>query len=224
MGLSLTQVRRQVKQFSYHGLAPCATRLSGCTGNHGTCPMPAARQESLAEKLGEVIKGIAIDKGSLDWLIQALRERHRDGKSYHDGMIDSLQAQYRSRVGIELGVQGHAQSKGCGGVENRLRSPSLLLGCRLIGPADHGNMPGREPQSVSRALRRQHSNQPHGTSSDRCFDSSCDLTVRPGMWRKIMTILTIKTATASDADPAIAVVVLAFSSDPVARWAYPDPQ
>jgi ribosomal protein S18 acetylase RimI-like enzyme len=39
-----------------------------------------------------------------------------------------------------------------------------------------------------------------------------------------MTTLTVKTATASDADPTIAVVVLAFSADPAARWAYPDPQ
>ena len=39
-----------------------------------------------------------------------------------------------------------------------------------------------------------------------------------------MTTLTIRTATASDEDPIIAVVVLAFSADPPARWAYPDPQ
>jgi hypothetical protein len=30
----------------------------------------------------------------LDWLVQALRESHKDEKAYHDGMIDSLQAQY----------------------------------------------------------------------------------------------------------------------------------
>ena len=33
----------------------------------------------------------------------------------------------------------------------------------------------------------------------------------------------IKSATASDQDRAVAVVVLAFSADPVARWTYPDP-
>ena len=33
----------------------------------------------------------------------------------------------------------------------------------------------------------------------------------------------IKTATASDEAPAIAVVVLAFSADPAARWTWPDP-
>jgi ribosomal protein S18 acetylase RimI-like enzyme len=39
-----------------------------------------------------------------------------------------------------------------------------------------------------------------------------------------MTTLTIKTATASQEDPAIAVLVLAFSADPAARWAYADVQ
>jgi GNAT superfamily N-acetyltransferase len=39
-----------------------------------------------------------------------------------------------------------------------------------------------------------------------------------------MTTSTIKTVTAADADPAIAVVTLAFSTDPAARWAWSDPQ
>ena len=38
-----------------------------------------------------------------------------------------------------------------------------------------------------------------------------------------MTTPIIKTATASDDAPAIAVVVLAFSADPAARWTWPDP-
>jgi hypothetical protein len=39
-----------------------------------------------------------------------------------------------------------------------------------------------------------------------------------------MTTPIIKTDTASDAAPAIAVVVLAFSADPAARWTWPEPQ
>ena len=39
-----------------------------------------------------------------------------------------------------------------------------------------------------------------------------------------MTKRTIKTATAFDEEAVIAVVVLAFSADPAARWAYSDPQ
>ncbi len=38
-----------------------------------------------------------------------------------------------------------------------------------------------------------------------------------------MTTIPIKTATTADVDQAIAVVVLAFSADPIARWVYPDP-
>jgi GNAT superfamily N-acetyltransferase len=39
-----------------------------------------------------------------------------------------------------------------------------------------------------------------------------------------MTTLTIKTATISDEAPIIAVVTLAFSADPAARWTWSDPQ
>ncbi len=38
-----------------------------------------------------------------------------------------------------------------------------------------------------------------------------------------MTTIPIKTATTADVDQAIAVVVLAFIADPIARWVYPDP-
>jgi hypothetical protein len=39
-----------------------------------------------------------------------------------------------------------------------------------------------------------------------------------------MAELTIKPATASDEASVIAVVVLAFSADPAARWTWPDPR
>ena len=39
-----------------------------------------------------------------------------------------------------------------------------------------------------------------------------------------MTTLMIKTATAADTDPVIAVLTLAFSTDPAARWTWSDPQ
>jgi site-specific DNA recombinase len=82
-GCAITAEIKKGKYIYYH-----------CTGNHGPCPRPAARQETLEEQLGEVIKGITIDESLLDWLIQALRESHRDEKAYPDGMISSLQTQY----------------------------------------------------------------------------------------------------------------------------------
>ena len=39
-----------------------------------------------------------------------------------------------------------------------------------------------------------------------------------------MTIPTIKSATTADEEGVLAVITLAFSTDPVARWMYPDPQ
>lgn len=39
-----------------------------------------------------------------------------------------------------------------------------------------------------------------------------------------MTTPTIRTATASDEAPVIAGIVLAFGTDPAARWTWPDPQ
>jgi ribosomal protein S18 acetylase RimI-like enzyme len=57
---------------------------------------------------------------------------------------------------------------------------------------------------------------PGEMTSQKSWSSSCG--------GKIMTTPIIKIATASDAAPAIAVVVLAFSADPAARWTWPDPQ
>jgi ribosomal protein S18 acetylase RimI-like enzyme len=37
-----------------------------------------------------------------------------------------------------------------------------------------------------------------------------------------MTAIPIKTATASEQDQTIAVIVMAFSADPITRWAFPD--
>lgn len=45
-----------------------------------------------------------------------------------------------------------------------------------------------------------------------------------GEWRTPVATPTIKTVAAPDEVSAIAVVVLAFSTDPAARWTWPDPQ
>ncbi len=82
-GCAITAEIKKGKYVYYH-----------CTGNHGHCPKPAVRQEVLEEKLGEVIKGININDESLSWLVEALKESHKDEKACHDGMIKSLQAEY----------------------------------------------------------------------------------------------------------------------------------
>ncbi len=42
--------------------------------------------------------------------------------------------------------------------------------------------------------------------------------------RQTVTDQTIKTATASDEKPVVAVMLLAFSTDPATRWTWPEPQ
>ncbi len=82
-GCAITAEIKKGKYIYYH-----------CTGNHGPCPKPAVRQETLEEKLGEVIKGITIDESILGWVVQTLRESHQDEKAYHDQAIANLQAEY----------------------------------------------------------------------------------------------------------------------------------
>jgi hypothetical protein len=96
---SLLQVRniaRELMETQGLGLSICEAinQYYHCTSNHGPCLKPAVRQETLEEKLGEVIKGINIDEGLLDWLTQVLRENHRDKRAYPGGIISSLQTQY----------------------------------------------------------------------------------------------------------------------------------
>ncbi|MDE3244286.1 MAG: zinc ribbon domain-containing protein [Nitrospirota bacterium] len=82
-GCAITAEMKKGKYIYYH-----------CTGNHGPCPKPAIRQETLEEKLGEALKGIRIDDSILEWMVQALKESHRDEKAYHESAISSLQVQY----------------------------------------------------------------------------------------------------------------------------------
>ncbi|GAH81000.1 unnamed protein product, partial [marine sediment metagenome] len=48
----------------------------------------------MAEKLGELIKNIQIDKKILEWIKDALLRSHQDEKQYHDQQISILNAQY----------------------------------------------------------------------------------------------------------------------------------
>ena len=82
-GCAITAEIKKDKYIYYH-----------CTGNHGPCPKPAVRQETLEEKLGGVIKGISIDTSIMNWLMEALRESHHEEKRYHEAAITTIQAQY----------------------------------------------------------------------------------------------------------------------------------
>jgi site-specific DNA recombinase len=82
-GCTITAELKKGKYIYYH-----------CTGSKGSCPKPHVRQEVLEKKLGEVIKGIHISDEIKDWIIKALRESHKEEKSYHDRIIKGLQSEY----------------------------------------------------------------------------------------------------------------------------------
>jgi site-specific DNA recombinase len=61
-----------------------------CTGFKGNCGEPYMNEETLSEKLGEVVRNIHIDDRILEWTKEALKLSHKDEKEYHQNMIDSL--------------------------------------------------------------------------------------------------------------------------------------
>ena len=82
-GCAITAEIKKGKYVYYH-----------CTGFKGKCKNSYIREEVLAEKLGELIKNIQIDKKTLEWLKDALLRSHQDEKQYHDQQISILSAQY----------------------------------------------------------------------------------------------------------------------------------
>jgi site-specific DNA recombinase len=101
-------LQKPEQQFAYTGLLKCshcgcaitAERKKGkyvyyhCTGFRGGCDKRAIREEKLEELLGDVVKAVAIDSATADWIIQALRESHTDEREYHAGQIEMLQREY----------------------------------------------------------------------------------------------------------------------------------
>ncbi|GAI77071.1 unnamed protein product, partial [marine sediment metagenome] len=65
-----------------------------CTSYKGKCGNKFIREESLTEKLGELVKKIRIEPKIIDWLKEALLMSHKDEQEYHNSQIKSLQAQY----------------------------------------------------------------------------------------------------------------------------------
>lgn len=65
-----------------------------CTGHKGKCPEKYVRQEKLASQYMEALQTMRFDKEVMDWVIDALKTSHKDEKTYHDGVITTLQQQY----------------------------------------------------------------------------------------------------------------------------------
>ena len=102
-------VRESKRSFAYTGLIKCAHcgcsitagRHKGkyvyyrCTGARGGCDTPLIREDRLEGLLGELVRRIQIDAETIDWIVAALRESHRDESAYHDEQVTRLQAEVK---------------------------------------------------------------------------------------------------------------------------------
>ena len=82
-GCAITAERKKGRYVYYH-----------CTGFRGGCDKRSIREERLEELLGEVVRAVSIDAATAEWVIQALRESHREEREYHDAQVGSLQKEY----------------------------------------------------------------------------------------------------------------------------------
>jgi len=66
-----------------------------CTGQRGKCPERYVREEELDRQFREALGAIRVDDEVLEWMVEALRESHRDEKSYHNEMVAQLQKKHQ---------------------------------------------------------------------------------------------------------------------------------
>ncbi len=102
-------VRESKRSFAYTGLIKCAhcgcSITAGthkgkyiyyrCTGACGRCNTRLIREDRLEALLGELVQRIHIDDETIEWVVAALKESHRDEKAYHDEQITRLQAEIK---------------------------------------------------------------------------------------------------------------------------------
>ena len=65
-----------------------------CTGYKQKCPEPYTREEVLAERFAELLKGLAIDGEVVEWVAGELRESHAGEKREREEAVNRLQADY----------------------------------------------------------------------------------------------------------------------------------
>ena len=64
-----------------------------CTKSKGPCDEMYYREEDLAPQFDAIVKGITIDPNIQDWLVQALKESHKDETAYNQQTISRLQSE-----------------------------------------------------------------------------------------------------------------------------------
>jgi site-specific DNA recombinase len=65
-----------------------------CTGYRGKCPERYTREEVLADRFTDLLRGLALDDEVVGWVTDALRQSHSDEKQFHEEAIGRLQAEY----------------------------------------------------------------------------------------------------------------------------------
>ena len=105
--------KKRPRTFAYTGLIKCAECGCSvtadihkgkyiyyhCTRARGGCGTAQIREDRLEEQLSEVVRRIWIDDGTVDWIMQALRESHAEEMAYHDEQVARLQAESRKLQG-----------------------------------------------------------------------------------------------------------------------------
>jgi len=65
-----------------------------CTGYKGKCPEPFVREETLSEKFSAVLKRLILDDEVIALVAEALRQSHREQKSFRDEAVARLRAEH----------------------------------------------------------------------------------------------------------------------------------
>lgn len=67
-----------------------------CTFSRQKCKERYVREELLAERFGEALTKIRLDKETLAWVLEALKSSHVDEAKYHEQTISTLQVEVRT--------------------------------------------------------------------------------------------------------------------------------
>ena len=108
-------VQQEKRSFAYAGLIKCArcgcSITAGlhkgryvyyrCTQARGKCQTGAIREDRLEVLLGELVQRVQVDEDTVQWVVAALKDSHRDEKAYHDQQVARLQGEI-SRISNRL--------------------------------------------------------------------------------------------------------------------------
>jgi site-specific DNA recombinase len=107
-GRGARRPKRRRHKFAFSGLVRCGhcgCSMTGevhkgryiyyrCTGYKGRCPEKYAREESITEQFGELLKGLHLDTGIQEFLTKALRQSRQDEKRFHDEALARLTGEF----------------------------------------------------------------------------------------------------------------------------------